>query len=158
MSQETREDLFENMKARYSKVIARQDAIKIDVPEIADEEGNAAIWYIKAPAPWTFSVFDGFDRQRERNLYACGMIVTSAHDMFEKPIFYDNDDEQGIEIDLQQRLATAELSRDRLLTGFPDQEPLMDLFLRVADAITKSKGQLPTPEDVKNNSNQETTG
>lgn len=152
MSQQ-RTDLFEHMERNYEKIVARQVMEPIEIPELKDETGVPK-WFIKEPPGWAMACYAQYDMGTSQVLYACGMIVTHAHDMFGEPIFYENK-VNGVEVPLAMRLATLESSRDRLATTFGD-ENIIEVFRRLVDIKKQMAKEEVTPTDVKTQSSAET--
>ena len=151
---EARQALFDNMKRNYEQVVARQDMEPIDIPQLKDETGTPR-WHIKEPPGWALSVYNKFNMHDSQVQFACGMIVTHAHDMFGEPIFYDNEI-NGNEIPLKLRLATLEQSRDTMALTFGD-ENIVQVFELLVDAKKEIANREIDPEAVKTQSSPETT-
>ena len=150
MNKDARDDIFENLSVNYEKVIARQLSEQIEVPELGDENGPA-VWHIKSCPGWAISCYTQFDPNKHQIFYAAGMIVSHVHDMFGKPIFYDNERADGTPIPLKQRLDQLDNSRDQLASNV-ETDSLIDMFYKVMDARKLIQDKTPTADDVKEHS------
>lgn len=155
MPREAREELFDTLSTKYEKVVARQVSESIEVKALADENGNA-VWHIKQIPAWALTAFQQFDPMTEQVMYACGMIAVSAHDMFGAPVFYDNEDQNGNPYTINERMAQIATSRDKL-ASYLEISDITEIFMDIQEARKKIAEQMPSGEEVKERSSQETT-
>jgi len=150
MSNEDRRDaIFETLNANADKLLAREISEKIEIEKLGDDNGPA-VWHIKQCPAWCYPVYQKIDPGTNQLEYAAGIIVAYAHDMFGKPIFYDNETENGTELSLKVRLAMLDQSREKLVLSIgTDVEALMEIFEQVMDARKKIAAQMPTVQQVK---------